>query len=308
MIAPMDHSLVQPSASPGTSKIPATVERMTGMLWYEMLSAMNETGMDPSALGAGGGAFQSLFLWNIAEHDFGKYDSSLTAAAARQLGGTAQGAGAASTLPSSTTTAMPSPVIQAALQAAASSGASAEIAASLAPETTSTDTATAPAGSLLAQAKKFARAIWPQISQAAQALGVPPVAVLAQTALETGWGAAAPGHNLFGIKAADGETGTARATHEMVDGVLTPQTASFRDYPNLAASVADYIGLIQTGFAAATGQSSVAGFAQALQAGGYATDSSYAAKIVQIAHSPLMSAVLRAVSAPSQPEPKTGGS
>ncbi len=143
--------------------------------------------------------------------------------------------------------------------------------------------------------KNFAKSVWPQITQAAQALGVPPVAVLAQTALETGWGAAAPGNNIFGVKASGGESGTMRDTHEVIDGVLTSQAASFRNYSNLADSISDYVGLIQFGFSAATGQSTVAGFAQALQAGGYATDMNYASKIVNIAQSPLMAQVLQAI-------------
>ena len=70
---------------------------------------------------------------------------------------------------------------------------------------------------------------------------MPPVALLAQSALETGWGTASPGNNLFGIKAADGQTGTSRPTHEMVDGLLTAQSATFRDYASPAASIADYV-------------------------------------------------------------------
>jgi flagellar protein FlgJ len=45
------------------------------------------------------------------------------------------------------------------------------------------------------------------------------------------------------------------------------------------------------------GQSSVAGFARALQAEGYATDNQYAAKIIGIAQSPMMSGVLQALGA-----------
>jgi flagellar protein FlgJ len=155
--------------------------------------------------------------------------------------------------------------------------------------------ATQPTTDLVTQAKNFAKSVWPQITQAAQALGVPPVAVLAQTALETGWGASSPGNNIFGVKASGGESGTTRATHEVIDGVLTPQTASFRNYSDLADSISDYVGLIQSGFSAATGQNTVAGFAQALQSSGYATDTNYASKIVNIAQSPLMAQVLQAI-------------
>jgi flagellar protein FlgJ len=253
------------------------MQRLTGVLWYQMLSSLNQTGMDDSTLGAGGGNFQSMFLWNLSQNDFGKYDSGLVEAATHQIGGASSEAPAP---PASTLTAL-------AAKAAASS-----IAAEALPALAQGG---APSPELVTQATNFAKAIWPQITAAAQALGVPSVAVLAQTALETGWGASAPGNNLFGIKSGNGESGSTRATHEMVDGVLTPQLASFRDYQNTAGSVADYVNLIQSSFQNATGQGSIAGFAQALQANGYATDGNYAAKIEQIAQSPIMARVLQAV-------------
>ena len=279
-----------PAAKPGVA---ATVQHMTGMLWYQMLNAMNANGLSPDTLGTGGDNFQSMFLWNVAQNDFGKYDTGLTAAATRQIGGGAAPDTAA-------TEAMP-PEIVTPLAQILPSAEPAEVQAMDAPA------AIAASGDLISQAKSFAKTIWPQITQAAQTLGVPAVAVLAQTALETGWGASAPGNNLFGVKAADGQAGSNRATHEMVDGVLTPQSASFRDYGSAADAVNDYIGLIQSGFQSAAGQPTVAGFAQALQAGGYATDQSYATKIVNIAQSPLMAQVLQAIGGSSSQANSTGG-
>ncbi|MDE1906446.1 MAG: glucosaminidase domain-containing protein [Rhodospirillales bacterium] len=254
------------------------MQKLTGVLWYQMLSGLNQTGMDDSALGAGGGDFQSMFLWNLAQNDFGKYDSGLINAALHQIGGATSPAPAprASTL--TAIIAKAAPITAQPLPAPSPSN--------------------PPSQTMLVQATNFAKAIWPQITAAAQALGVPAVAVLAQTALETGWGASAPGNNLFGIKSG-GENGTTRATHEMVDGVLTPQLSSFRDYQNTQGSVADFVNLIQSSFQSATGQNSVAGFAQALQASGYATDGNYAAKIEHIAQSPIMAQVLQAIGASS---------
>ncbi len=248
----------------------AAVQHMAGMLWYEMLSELNKTGLNSDALGTGGDDFQGMFLWNVAQNDFAKYDSALTAAMLRQVGGVANMA----------------PV-----------GAQAAVVA--APEDTQ------PAKDLLTQARQFVKSVWPQISAAAQALGVPPVAVLAQSALETGWGSAAPGNNLFGIKAVDGEAASSRPTHEMVDGVLTAQNAAFRDYASTQDSVSDYVGQIQAGFPAVVGQSTVQGFAGALQQAGYATDMNYAQKIIKISSSPLMVQALAAVGAPAH---KAGGS
>ena len=278
LVTNMGHAALNNAApQPGLS---TAVKHMAGMLWYEMFSELNKSGMSADTLGTGGDDFQGMFMWNIAQNDFGKYDSALAAAAMGQVGG--------DTAPAEAVAAMP------VLAAEPGSDLAQAVAVSAAPEVTRQT------GDLVSQAKSFAKAVWPQIQAAAAQLGVPPVAVLAQTALETGWGTAAPGNNLFGIKAVDGESGTSRATHEVVDGGLTPQTAAFRDYASTGSSVSDYVGQIQSGFQGAVGQSTVAGFAGALQQSGYATDTNYAAKIVNIAQSPLMAQVLQAVGGTTQ--------
>ncbi len=259
-----------------------TVKSMMGMLWYQMLSELNATGGDSSALGPGGGAFQSMFLQSVAENDFGKYDGQLTSVTMQQL------AGRAGTIPA--------PAIPA-ISPADPGGGPASPALYAMPQADAPLPANVPAPDsvTLDQAASFARSVWPGIKAAAQTLGVPAVAILAQTALETGWGAAAAGNNLFGIKAVNGQTGTERPTQEMVNGVLTPQVASFRDYASPGASIADYISQITSAFPNVAGQSSIGGFAQALQAGGYATDNGYAAKIISISQSPMMQRVLNAI-------------
>jgi flagellar protein FlgJ len=289
------------NAAPAKPDLPSTVKHMAGMLWYEMLSELNQSGFSADTLGTGGDDFQGMFLWNVAQNDFGKYDSALTTATLRQVGGTPDEAPAPSDI------GLPPPLLQAMqLSDAAASGAD-DAAAMLAaaPESSAADLPP-PSGDLVTQATGFAKAIWPQVTAAAQLLGVPAVAVLAQTALETGWGAAAPGNNLFGVKAAYGQPGTARATHEVIDGILTPQTASFRDYGDTAASISDYVSLIQSGYPSVAGQATIDGFAAALQQGGYATDPSYAAKIVGLSHSALMGQVLKSLGADDEiPNPVT---
>ncbi|HVE21981.1 MAG TPA: glucosaminidase domain-containing protein [Acidocella sp.] len=279
------------TAAGGEARTVATVKHLAGVLWDEMLTAMNQNGMSSDTLGVGGDSYQSMFMWNIAQNDMGKYDSSLVAAAMRQFGAqtdasaeAAGGAAAAATAAPPTT-----------LATIAASGGMIIATPLAAPDASVAGTQN---GSLLTQAKDFARNVWPMIISAAQKLNVPPVALLAQSALETGWGTAAPGNNLFGVKAADGQAGTARSTHEMVDGMLTPQTATFRDYPSAAASVTDYVQQIMAGFQNAAGQGTVSGFAQALQAGGYATDTNYASKIISISQSPMMAHVLQALAGP----------
>jgi flagellar protein FlgJ len=298
-----------PAATPATTQAPgavaATVKHMAGILWYEMLSDMNASGLSDDTLGTGGSDFQSMFLWNLAQNDFGKYDTKLNDAAVVQLG-TGQSTAGTGAPDTSAGAGMieaaggGAPIALSAVAAFAQAQAAAQ-AASPAPGTAwvnaagaTGDHAAVPA-QLLDRAKTYAQKLWPQISAAAQTLGVSPVGILAQSALETGWGAAAAGNNYFGIKASPGQASTARPTHEVVNGVLQAQTASFRDYASPDASVADYVDVIKAGFQSAIGQSSVAGYAQTLQDNGYATDQSYAAKIVSIAQSPMMQQVLQSL-------------
>jgi flagellar protein FlgJ len=269
-----------PSAATATNPaLASTVKHLAGMLWYEMLSEMNKSGFGSDTLGTGGDGFQSMFMWDVAQNDFAKYDTAISAATIRQIGGAGAAAGGSGAGP-----APASPAAASATTAMPPAG-TADIA----------DNSGSPGAVTVQQATSFAKSIWPNIVAAAKQLNVSPVAVLAQTALETGWGAATAGNNLFGIKAADGQAGTARPTHEVVDGVLTAQTASFRDYGSPADSVSDYVDQIQSAFQGVVGQTSVGGFATALQQGGYATDTSYASKIISISQSPLMQQVLQSV-------------
>jgi flagellar protein FlgJ len=291
MIVDTSHAPATATSAAGETHTAATVKKLAGLLWDDMLTALNQTGFSSDALGTGGDSFQSMFMWDISQSDMGKYDGTLVAAALRQFGAQADDVGAGAEVPAAGVAAAAGtpPTTLATIEAAGGTITATPLAA---PDASVAGTQN---GSLLTQAKDFARSVWPTIVSAAQKLGVPPVALLAQSALETGWGTAAPGNNLFGIKAADGQAGTARPTHEMVDGLLTAQTAMFRDYASPTASIADYVQQIMSGFQKVAGQSTVSGFAQALQAGGYATDSNYAAKIISISQSPMMAQVLQAL-------------
>ncbi len=158
----------------------------------------------------------------------------------------------------------------------------------------------------------FVASIWGHAQQAARELGVDAKALVAQAALETGWGrkliqrngGAGSSHNLFGIKASgwSGERATT-GTHEYVDGVRRNETASFRAYGSVGESFADYVKLLknspryQNALQAGT---NVRGFAQGLQRAGYATDPSYAAKIAAIAGGPTIERAVAAVDDASQ--------
>lgn len=139
----------------------------------------------------------------------------------------------------------------------------------------------------------FVRSIWPHAQKTAAELGVPAKALVAQAALETGWGRRLAGEqgvssqNLFGIKAGSRWEGqrVSSSTHEYVDGVRRSERAQFRAYDSPADSFADYAKVLgNPRYAAARGAGDdVHRFASALQQAGYATDPAYAAKIAAIA-------------------------
>ena len=146
----------------------------------------------------------------------------------------------------------------------------------------------------------FVRALAPHAAEAAKKLGVSVRALLAQAALETGWGKHLPSHgdgsssnNLFGIKAGSSWDGdkVSVPTLEYENGVAVRRRDQFRAYDSPSESFADYASLLADSprYAQALGQGeNIAGFARALVNGGYATDPSYVAKITAIANSPQM--------------------
>lgn len=147
---------------------------------------------------------------------------------------------------------------------------------------------------IAASKEDFIRSMWPHAKQAAEAIGVDPHALLAQAALETGWGKSVPStggassFNLFGIKAGGQWSGESVAvpTLEVEGGIPVRKVERFRSYESAAASFHDYAKLIANNpryeNVRGTG-SDVASFAAALQRGGYATDPNYASKIVAVA-------------------------
>jgi flagellar protein FlgJ len=136
----------------------------------------------------------------------------------------------------------------------------------------------------------FLEAIRPHAEAAAARLGVAPELVAAHAALESGWGRHAPGNNMFGIKAGSNWQGAvqALATMEVEDGVAHTRNERFRGYGDMAGSFEDYAGMLLDNpryrRALNTGSDAQA-FAQALQAGGYATDPAYADKLGRVAAS-----------------------
>lgn len=132
----------------------------------------------------------------------------------------------------------------------------------------------------------FIAAIAPAARTSMRSTKIPASFTVAEGALESGWGAHAPGFNLFGVKADSSWHGptTSQATHEVINGETVEVQASFRAYPDWLASIEDHAQFLLTNpryrpaFAYTTG----ALFARAIAAAGYATDPLYASKIASI--------------------------
>jgi len=157
----------------------------------------------------------------------------------------------------------------------------------------------------------FVSSILPHAQRVATELGIHPLAIVAQAALETGWGQRVPQRsdgasslNFFGIKAGGAWSGAeaASSTMEYVGGALRRQTGRFRAYGSVAEAFGDYARLLKTDpryRAALSVGSDPRRFAEQIQAGGYATDPGYAGKIHAILQSPTLQKVFEAVDAGS---------
>jgi len=137
----------------------------------------------------------------------------------------------------------------------------------------------------------FIQSLLPAAQKAAAHLGLEPLALVAQAALETGWGQrmfkssnGQSSNNLFGIKAHANWQGQVAVvdTLEYRSGVAQKEKARFRAYDSAEQSLQDYVNLIQSNpryQAALAVASDTKAYFQRLQAAGYATDPNYAQKI-----------------------------
>lgn len=142
---------------------------------------------------------------------------------------------------------------------------------------------------------EFVATMLPMAEQAAKRIGVDPRYLVAQAALETGWGKSvmrnadgSSSHNLFGIKASGNWQGEqARAiTSEFRGGQFVKETAAFRSYDSYQDSFHDLVTLLQSNSRyqdAVKAADNPEQFVRELQKAGYATDPNYASKISQIA-------------------------
>lgn len=161
----------------------------------------------------------------------------------------------------------------------------------------------------------FIEAMLPIAQKSADRLGVDPRLLVAQAALETGWGQslARDGHgfNLFGIKAGQSWSGqqTVHPTHEIYNQQIVRERSAFRSYGSLEESFDDYVALIQQRYSGALDVgTNPSAYMQTLAQNGYATDPAYAQKVISIYESQRLSSgsAPLTVNAPDQqlPSPK----
>ncbi|KAF1052605.1 MAG: Peptidoglycan hydrolase FlgJ [Stenotrophomonas maltophilia] len=152
-----------------------------------------------------------------------------------------------------------------------------------------------PGKSIFASADDFVAKMLPMAERAAKRIGVDPRYLVAQAALETGFGKSmimqrdgSSSHNLFGIKSGSSWDGaSARAlTTEYEGGKSVKEVASFRAYNSFEQSFQDYVTFLQGNDryqSALDHAGRPEQFMKELQRAGYATDPQYARKVSQIA-------------------------
>ncbi|WP_027858784.1 flagellar assembly peptidoglycan hydrolase FlgJ [Marinobacterium jannaschii] len=142
--------------------------------------------------------------------------------------------------------------------------------------------------------EQFVSSLMPLAEEVAGEIGVDPKVLLAQAALETGWGRhlirqsdGSNSHNLFNIKADQRWSGERALvnTLEYNNGVPQQQRAAFRAYDSYESSFRDYVEFLKSNprYQPALQQATnPVEYLQQLQQAGYATDPEYADKIGRI--------------------------
>lgn len=144
---------------------------------------------------------------------------------------------------------------------------------------------------------EFIATLLPHAQNFAKQIGIDAKALLAQAAVETGWGRymihdakGENSHNLFGIKADrrwDGEK-TSINTIEFEQGVAKQQKASFRSYDSFTDALKDYVSFVTENpryKEALQNTTDPKSYFEHLQGAGYATDPNYAEKIMSVLNS-----------------------
>ena len=138
---------------------------------------------------------------------------------------------------------------------------------------------------------EFVEKLMPIAEKIASKYGLNPLAMVAQAALETGWGkhlmkkGTEIANNYFGIKASKNTLNTTKAdSYEYINGKKVLVNSKFRAYDSVEQSLEDYAKLI-TGnnrYDKVKNSQTVEKYFEELQKAGYATDPKYAEKLKKI--------------------------
>jgi peptidoglycan hydrolase FlgJ len=274
------------NAPASAATVKAVSEQVEALFLQMMLKSMRDAGEaagEPTSNETG--MYQDMFDKQVALTLSKRQDLGIARLFERQLGGKAAGAAPAG---------------------AASSSQPKQLPKGLLPDSRG-HAAPPPSGANLSeQASDFVQQVLPTIRQAAAAVGVNPLGMLAQAALETGWGQRMPrtadgnsSLNLFGVKAGSDWSG-ARAmadTVEISGGVAKQTRTAFRAYGSIEESVGDFARLLTSSpryrEAVAAGSNAQA-YVQSIAKAGYATDPQYANKLNDVLNSGTLQAALSA--------------
>ena len=145
--------------------------------------------------------------------------------------------------------------------------------------------------------ENFVNSIWSKAKQAAASMGIDPKMLIAQAALETGWGQSvakdsdgSSSNNLFNIKSGSNSdfASVKIKTTEYIADTPIKMSASFRKYDSVEDSFNDYISLIKNNGRyqnAIDNAGDPERYVNELSKAGYATDPKYGTKILSIYHS-----------------------
>jgi len=272
------------NAPASAATVKAVSEQVEALFLQMMLKSMRDAGEaagEPTSNETG--MYQDMFDKQVALTLSKRQDLGIARLFERQLGGKAAGA------------------------APAGAASSSQLKAKGALPDSRGRAAPPPTGANLSeQASDFVQQVLPTIRQAAAAVGVNPLGMLAQAALETGWGQRMPrtadgnsSLNLFGVKAGSDWSG-ARAVADTVEisgGVAKQTRTAFRAYGSIEESVGDFARLLTSSpryrEAVAAGSNAQA-YVQSIAKAGYATDPQYANKLNDVLNSGTLQAALSA--------------
>jgi peptidoglycan hydrolase FlgJ len=286
------------NAPASAATVKAVSEQVEALFLQMMLKSMRDAGEaagEPTSNEAG--MYQDMFDKQVALTLSKRQDLGIARLFERQLGGKA---------PDGKAPGVKALGGQAAPAGAASSSQLKPLPKGALPDAQSRAAPPSTGANLSEQASDFVQQVLPTIRRAAAAVGVNPLGMLAQAALETGWGQRMPrtadgnsSLNLFGVKAGSEWSG-ARAVADTVEisgGVAKQTRTAFRAYGSIEESVGDFARLLTSSpryrEAVAAGGSAQA-YVQSIARAGYATDPEYANKLNEVLNGGTLQAALGA--------------